>query len=90
MADPKDVDLSQFEPEDSPCQQICSMDKESGHCFGCGRTSDEIAYWTTKSKAERAAILDALDSRMPPLREKLAQRRAKRRVNRRSAPRKTE
>ena len=76
----------ELEPEDSPCQLVCSMDKESGHCFGCGRTQDEIAYWTLKSKEERRVLLDELEKRMPPLRVKLAERRARRRVNKRRRP----
>lgn len=76
----------ELEPEDSPCQLVCSMDKESGHCFGCGRTQDEIAYWTLKSKEERTALLSELETRMPPLRIKLAERRARRRVNKRRRP----
>jgi len=76
----------ELEPEDSPCQLVCSMDKESGHCFGCGRTQDEIAYWTLKSKKDRAALLIELETRMPPLRIKLAERRARRRVNKRRRP----
>ena len=70
-----------LEPEDSPCQLVCSMDKETGHCFGCGRTQDEIAYWPLKSKAERDHLLSVLEERMPPLRIKLAERRKRRRVN---------
>jgi predicted Fe-S protein YdhL (DUF1289 family) len=76
----------ELEPEDSPCQLVCSMDKESGHCFGCGRTQDEIAYWTLKSKEERRVLLSELEERMPPLRIKLAERRARRRVNKRRRP----
>ncbi|NNC36631.1 MAG: DUF1289 domain-containing protein [Acidimicrobiales bacterium] len=75
--------LEELEPIDSPCQLICSMDKESGHCFGCGRTMDEIAYWALKTQDERDAILAQLEARMPPLRIKLAERRTRRRVNKR-------
>lgn len=78
-------DIENLEPEDSPCQLICSMEKESGHCFGCGRTQDEIAYWTLKTKDERAEILAQLPDRMPPLRIILAERRKRRRVNKRRA-----
>ena len=77
------TDLSDLEPIDSPCQLVCSMDRESGYCFGCGRTTDEIAYWTLKTKEERLAIMEILPERMPPLREKLAERRKRRRVNKR-------
>lgn len=75
-----------LEPEDSPCQLVCSMDKETGHCFGCGRTQDEIAYWPLKTKEERDEILAILEERMPPLRIKLAERRKRRRVNSRRRP----
>ena len=75
-----------LEPEDSPCQLVCSMDKESGHCFGCGRTQDEIAFWPLKSKEERDHLLTVLEERMPPLRIKLAERRKRRRVNSRRRP----
>ena len=72
-----------LEPVESPCVLICSMDRESGHCFGCGRTTDEIAYWTLRSQVERDAIMAELPARLPPLKKKLEERRAKRRVNRR-------
>jgi predicted Fe-S protein YdhL (DUF1289 family) len=82
MSDENDLEL---EPVDSPCVLICSMERESGLCFGCGRSADEIAYWTTKSKTERDQILSELPARLPPLREILETRRAKRRVNKRRA-----
>lgn len=78
-----DNNLEDLEPIDSPCQLICSMDRETDMCFGCGRTPDEIAYWTLKSKDERDIILAELPARMPPLRLKLEERRKKRRVNKR-------
>lgn len=79
----EDVDLSEFEPSDSPCKLICSMDKESEQCFGCGRSPDEIANWTLYSKKERDEILALLPARMPPLEAKLEERRKRRRVNKR-------
>lgn len=84
MSDPTTEELS-LEPEDSPCVLICSMESESGLCFGCGRSADEIAYWALKSPQERAALLKELPERLPPLREILEQRRAKRRVNKRGS-----
>lgn len=80
----EDLDLSEFEPDDSPCQLICSVDKDSDQCFGCGRTSSEIAQWTLLPLEARATILEQLPARMPPLQAKLAERRKKRRVNRRN------
>ena len=77
-------EIAALEPIKSPCVLVCSMDKESGHCFGCGRTTDEIAYWTLKTDAERDAIMAELPARLPPLKKKLEERRARRRVNRRN------
>ena len=56
-----------IEPADSPCQLVCSMERESGLCFGCGRTQDEISYWSEKTPEERQTILAELPARMPPL-----------------------
>ncbi len=72
-----------LEPEDSPCQLICSIDKDSNMCFGCGRTPEEIADWALRTESDRKRILSELPARMPPLRVKLAERRARRRVNKR-------
>ena len=85
MTDKTTEELS-IEPEDSPCQLVCSMERESGFCFGCGRTQDEISYWTVKTPEERQAILAELPSRMPPLIKLREERRAKRRVNKRRRP----
>lgn len=79
-----DTDALALEPEDSPCQLVCSMERESGRCFGCGRTQDEISYWTTKSDEQRKAILAELPSRMPPLIAIREERRKRRRVNKRN------
>ena len=79
-----DTDALMLEPKDSPCQLVCSMERESGLCFGCGRTQDEISYWTTKSDEERKAILAELPARMPPLIAIREERRKRRRVNKRS------
>lgn len=75
-----------LEPEDSPCQLICSMERESGLCFGCGRTQDEISYWTLKTPEVRQAILAELPARMPPLIKIREERRTRRRVNKRRNP----
>ena len=78
-----DTSNLELESADSPCQLVCSMERESGLCFGCGRTQDEISYWTTKTQAERDAILKELPARMPPLLKIREERRKKRRVNKR-------
>ena len=47
----------------SPCIKVCQMDPVRGVCIGCCRTLDEIARWGAMTEAERAAVMEALDSR---------------------------
>ena len=63
----------------SPCVLICSIDLKTGYCFGCGRTREEIAYWTTYSDNEREAIMAGLEARLAGVERK------PRRVTRRRA-----
>lgn len=79
----EDLNLADFEPIDSPCVLVCSVDKESDRCFGCGRTRDEIARWTLYTKNERDEVLALLPERLPALHAKLEERRKRRRVNKR-------
>ena len=48
---------------DSPCNDICTADSESGLCIGCGRTSNEIANWFTYSDEQKKKLLKYLKSR---------------------------
>ena len=82
--------MADFEPEDSPCVLVCSTEKESGLCFGCGRSQEEIAQWTLYSKEERQHVLAQLPERLPPLHAKLAERRKLRRTNKRRRTSKTD
>lgn len=54
----------------SPCILVCSIDMETGWCFGCGRTGAEIAAWGTASEAERAALATELPERMARIERK--------------------
>ena len=68
----------------SPCILVCSIDLNTGYCFGCGRTRDEIAGWMGYSATERDEIMEALPSRLETVerkprritRRRMAQRRA--------------
>jgi predicted Fe-S protein YdhL (DUF1289 family) len=42
-------------PAESPCIKVCTLDLE-GRCYGCGRTTDEIARWSTMTLDERRAV----------------------------------
>ncbi|MBN9028418.1 MAG: DUF1289 domain-containing protein [Rhizobiales bacterium] len=55
---------------ESPCILVCSIDMNTGYCFGCGRTRDEIGLWTSYSDAERRAIMEALPARLETVERK--------------------
>lgn len=48
---------------ESPCVLVCTLDLETGWCFGCGRTREEIAGWTAMTAEDRDAVLAALPQR---------------------------
>ncbi|MFC4593281.1 MULTISPECIES: DUF1289 domain-containing protein [Sphingobium] len=50
---------------ESPCVNICMLDKAGRLCTGCGRTRDEIRRWRGMSKAERRAIMERLKQADP-------------------------
>ena len=54
----------------SPCILVCSIDMSTGYCFGCGRTSQEIASWMDYSAAERDTIMDSLQARLETIERK--------------------
>jgi len=53
---------------ESPCVNVCQLDATRRHCTGCGRTTDEIAHWTSATPEWRRAIM----AELPARREKLA------------------
>ena len=55
---------------ESPCILICSIDDNTGYCFGCGRTRDEIGAWIGYSDAERRNIMAALPARLETVERK--------------------
>lgn len=57
-------------PIQSPCILVCSIEPESGHCYGCGRTRDEIASWINFSDETRAGIMEILPDRVAKLERK--------------------
>ncbi|MGI9476418.1 MAG: DUF1289 domain-containing protein [Hyphomicrobiaceae bacterium] len=46
----------------SPCVGICAL--KDDHCYGCGRTSDEIAAWGTLSADAQSAVWAELPGRL--------------------------
>ncbi len=52
---------------ESPCIDVCEIDRATGLCLGCRRTIDEIAGWTAMTSAERRRIMTELPLRKIPL-----------------------
>jgi len=52
---------------ETPCQNICVVDTETGECIGCGRTRAEIAGWLKMTPDQRKKIAAELDERMATL-----------------------
>ncbi len=46
----------------SPCVAICTLD-DAETCLGCGRTLEEISYWSSYSKEKQWQIIDDLRRR---------------------------
>ncbi|MBB3382077.1 MULTISPECIES: DUF1289 domain-containing protein [unclassified Rhizobium] len=68
----------------TPCILVCSIDQNTGYCFGCGRTSAEIGAWMSYSDDERRQIMEMLPERLTkverkPRRETRRQRMARER-----------
>ncbi len=69
---------------ESPCILVCSIDMKTGYCFGCGRTSDEIASWMTYSADERHVLMDELRERMTLIERKPRRETRRKRMARES------
>ncbi|HUJ36230.1 MAG TPA: DUF1289 domain-containing protein [Hyphomicrobium sp.] len=52
---------------ESPCIDVCEIDRATGLCLGCRRTIDEIAGWTAMTSAERRRIMTELPLRKIPV-----------------------
>ncbi|MEL6875255.1 MAG: DUF1289 domain-containing protein [Pseudomonadota bacterium] len=55
---------------ESPCNNICTIDRPTGLCAGCGRTLSEIAEWASATEVRQEEIVAALPERMHLLTKK--------------------
>lgn len=62
---------------ESPCILVCSIDMKTGYCFGCGRTRDEIAGWTSYTDQQRRSIMEGLPARLETVELRRETRRAR-------------
>ncbi|PSH69769.1 DUF1289 domain-containing protein [Phyllobacterium brassicacearum] len=49
---------------ESPCILVCAIDINTGYCFGCGRTREEIGAWSVMSPESRRTIMADLPGRL--------------------------
>ncbi|MEM7216194.1 MAG: DUF1289 domain-containing protein [Pseudomonadota bacterium] len=69
----------------SPCTLVCSIDMKSGHCFGCGRTREEIGSWMGMTDLERRDLMEILPSRMANIERKPRRETRRQRLKRQKA-----
>lgn len=67
---------------ESPCILVCSIDRKTGFCFGCGRTGDEIGQWLAYSPEQRREIMADLSARMETIERKPRRETRRRRIAR--------
>jgi predicted Fe-S protein YdhL (DUF1289 family) len=52
------------QPVPSPCVAVCQMQADTGWCWGCRRTLNEIGQWSNQSNPQRQAIWQAISLRL--------------------------
>jgi len=48
----------------SPCISVCVTDPGSDLCYGCARTTPEIAKWSKYTNEEKKEVIEVSRSRM--------------------------
>ena len=79
MTDPDPIPPA---PIESPCVLVCSIEPETGLCWGCGRTAREIGAWSVMTSEGRSEVMSQLPERMAALPERRAKRVTRRRAAR--------
>lgn len=59
--EPKESFMAAIE---SPCILVCSIDRTTGYCFGCGRTQQEIGAWIEMTPEARRSVMAELPARL--------------------------
>lgn len=67
---------------ESPCILVCSIDRTTGYCFGCGRTGEEIASWLSYTDEQRHTLMEALPDRLKTIERKPRRETRRRRMAR--------
>ena len=53
----------------SPCKNICKIDKKSVLCYGCLRTQQEISNWIILKEEKKKEIILSLKNRSQTLKD---------------------
>ena len=48
----------------SPCVAVCQMQADTGWCWGCRRTLNEIGQWSTLDLDGQRAVWQAISNRL--------------------------
>ena len=48
---------------ESPCKNVCTLDKDSGLCLGCCRYADEIFNWMSFTEEQKKTIISNIEKR---------------------------
>jgi len=59
----KGIAVSQTTIIHSPCSGTCQIDIDTGFCYGCYRTLDEIAGWVDMTRDEKLQLLTLIEDR---------------------------
>ena len=51
----------------SPCTLVCTLDRRTGICIGCGRLANEIAEWASAPRARQLEIVANAKARLAGL-----------------------
>jgi len=72
---------------DTPCIAICSTSQGDAYCKGCGRTFEEVQYWTEMSPAEKRSTWRRITLEQSAWRfNRYAERASENTLSRASAP----
>lgn len=58
-------------PIKSPCTNVCTLDFDTGYCYGCGRDRSEIAQWGEFNDDEREKVMAILPERMQAIEDSI-------------------
>jgi len=65
-------------PIESPCNDVCTLDEQTGWCLGCYRTLAEIGAWSSLAEADKRSVIERAAERREAAGKLRGERRAAR------------